>query len=112
MRPLILIGIAIGLAIVYLSVAATICVALDRSLSPRIKAFRILIAWLVPILGAVVTIWVALDGSQTALRRRWWLWPIWPLLPNTVPETGFSAVVDMAADANRILPGSTLPPPL
>jgi hypothetical protein len=101
MRPLILIGIAIGLAIVYLSVAATICVALDRSLSPRIKAFRILIAWLVPILGAVVTIWVALDG-----------WPIWPLLPNTVPETGFSAVVDMAADANRILPGSTLPPPL
>ena len=68
MRPVILIGlIVIGVAIVYLSVAATICVALDRSLSPGIKLFRILIAWLVPILGAVVTIWVALDGSQTAL---------------------------------------------
>ena len=47
----------------------------------ELSSVRILISWLVPMLGAVVTIWVALDGSQAALRRRWWLWPIRCLLP-------------------------------
>jgi hypothetical protein len=100
----------IGLTLFYLSSVATLCVALDRALARRVAVLRILVSWLVPLLGAIVTIRVAVEESQD-LRSRWWLWPLRPLLSETAPDPGFAEVTDMRADAERILPGHTLIPP-
>jgi hypothetical protein len=101
----------IGLTFLYLGCVATLCVALDRALARRVAVMRILVSWLVPLLGAIVTIRVAVEESQQDLRSRWWLWPLRPLLRKAAPDRGFAEVVDMRADAERILPGHTLIPP-
>lgn len=101
----------IGLTFFYLASVATLCVVLDRALAPRIALLRILIAWLVPLLGAIVTIRVAVEECGEDLRSRWWLWPLRPLVSEADPDPGFAEVTDMQADAERILPGQTLIPP-
>jgi hypothetical protein len=103
--------VVIGLTLFYLGCVATLCVVLDRALARRIAVLRILISWLVPLLGAIVTLRVAVEESQQELRYRWWLWPLRPLFSEAVPDPGFAEVTDMRADAERILPGHTLIPP-
>jgi hypothetical protein len=101
----------IGLLAAYLGVVATLCVVSDRSLALKIAVLRILVSWLVPILGPILTIKVAVEESSQALRSRWWLWPLRSIMSEEAPESGFSEVTDVRADAERILPGSTLFPP-
>jgi len=101
----------IGLAAAYLAIAATLCVVCDRSLALKIAVLRILISWLVPFLGPILTIKVAVEESPQALRSRWWLWPLQPIMSEEAPDSGFPEVTDVRADAERILPGSTLFPP-
>lgn len=101
----------IGLILVYLDIVATLCVVLDRALGRRVAVLRLLVSWLIPLIGAIVTIRVAVDESQKDLRSRWWLWPLRPLLSDGAPDPGFAQVTDMQADAERILPGHTLIPP-
>jgi hypothetical protein len=100
-----------GLSVVYLAIAATMCVARDRSLARRAAVLRILVSWFVPLLGPILTIRTAAEESSQGLRSRWWLWPLRPLLSEESPDPGFAQVVDMRADAERILPGSAFIPP-
>jgi len=103
--------LAIALIAFYLALAATICVVRDRTL-PRLTAIsRLLVSWLVPLLGPILTIRVATEESIQNLPRRWWLWPLRSLLVDAAPAPGFAEVTDMRADAERILPGHTLIPP-
>jgi hypothetical protein len=74
-----------GFALVYLGSIATLCVALDRALAGRVALLRILVSWLVPLLGAIVTIRVAVEESRQDQRSRWWLWPLRPLLCRAAP---------------------------
>jgi hypothetical protein len=101
----------IGLTLFYLGFVATLCIVLDHALSRRVALLRILVSWLVPLLGAILTIRVAVEESQQDLRSRWWLWPLRPLLFEAARDPGFAEVTDMRADAERILPGHTLIPP-
>lgn len=101
----------IGLILFYLGSVATFCVVLDRALVRRVAVLRILVSWLIPLLGAIVTIRVAVEESQQNLRSRWWLWPLRPLLSEAAPDSGFAEVTDMRADAERIVPGHSLFPP-
>jgi hypothetical protein len=98
----------IGLTLLYLASVATLCVVLDRALIRRVAVLRVLVSWLIPLLGAIVTIRVAVEESREDLRYRWWLWPLRPLLSGDAPDPGFAEVTDMRADAERILPGHTL----
>jgi hypothetical protein len=75
----------IGFALVYLGSVATLCVALVRTLAGRIALLRILVSWLVPPLGAIVNIRLAVEESQQDLRSRWWLWPLRPLSCEAAP---------------------------
>ena|ERR1700722_11661280 len=103
--------LAIALIAFYLALVATICIVRDRTL-PRLTAIsRLLVSWLVPLLGAILAIRVATEESPQNLPRRWWLWPLRPLLVDAAPAPGFAEVTDMRADAERILPGHTLIPP-
>jgi hypothetical protein len=102
---------AIGLTLFYLSSVATLCVALDPALARRVAVLRILVSWLIPLLGAIVIIRLAAEESQRNLRSRWWLWPLQSLLSEGAPDSGLADVTDMRADAERILPGHTLIPP-
>jgi hypothetical protein len=101
----------IGLTLFYLGSVATLCIVLDRALAHRVAVLRFLASWLIPLLGAIVTIRVAVEESQQDLRSRWWLWPLRPLLSEAAPDSGFAEVTDMRAEAERILPGHTLIPP-
>jgi hypothetical protein len=58
----------IGLTLFYLGFVATLCVVLDHALARRVALLRILVSWLVPLLGAIVTIRVAVEESQPDLR--------------------------------------------
>jgi hypothetical protein len=100
-----------GLSMIYLGIAATLCVMRDRSLARSTVVLRILISWFLPLFGPIVTIRVAADESSEGLRSRWWLWPLRPLLSEDTRDPGFARVMDMRADAERILPGSTFMPP-
>jgi hypothetical protein len=101
-----------GLSVIYLGIAATVCVVRDQSLARSSAVLRILVSWLVPFLGPVLTIRIAAEESFQGLRSRWWLRPLRPLLSaEDAPDPGFSRVSDMRADAEQILPGSTLIPP-
>ena len=104
--------LTIVLIAIYLSVVATICVVRDRTLPAATVTLRLVFSWLAPLLGAILTIRVATEESTQALSRRWWLWPLRPLLTDAAPEPGFAQVTDMAVDAERIVPGHTLIPPL
>lgn len=101
----------IGLSILYLGIAATLCVVRDGSLARSTAVLRILLSWFVPLLGAILTVKIAAEDSSQGLRSRWWLWPLRPILSEETPDSGFTQVVDVRADAERILPGSTLFPP-
>jgi hypothetical protein len=103
--------LVIGLTVFYLGSVATLCIVLDRALARRVAVLRFLASWLIPLLGAIVTIRVAVEESQQNLRSRWWLWPLRPLLSEAAPDSSFAEVTDMRADAERILPGHTLIPP-
>jgi len=103
--------LVMGLSMIYLGIAATWCVMRDRSLARSSVVLRILISWFLPLLGPVVTIRVAAEESSEGLRSRWWLWPLRPLLSQDAPDPGVARVMDMRADAERILPGSTFIPP-
>jgi hypothetical protein len=103
--------LVVGLTLLYLGSVATLCVVLDRALARWVAVLRILVSWFIPLLGAIVTIRVAVEESQQDLRSRWWLWPMRPLLSEGAPDSGFARVTDMRADAERILPGHTLVPP-
>jgi hypothetical protein len=100
-----------GLSMIYLAIAATLCVVRDQSLALRSAVLRILVSWFVPLLGSILTIRIAVEGSSQGLRSRWWLWPLRPLLSEESPDPGFAQVVDMRDDAEHILPGSTFIPP-
>jgi len=65
-----------GLSMIYLGIAATLCVMRDRSLARSTVVLRILISWFLPLLGPIVTIRIAADESSEGLRSRWWLWPL------------------------------------
>jgi hypothetical protein len=102
----------VALTWVYLGCAATLCVVLDRGLAVRVAVLRILVSWVVPMLGAIVTVRVAVEECGEGLRSRWWLWPLRFVFSEGAPERGFAEVTDMRGDAERILPGSTwIPPP-
>jgi hypothetical protein len=101
----------LGLTILYLGVAATLSVVRDRSLALHAAFLRILVSWLVPIMGPILTIRIAAEDASLGLRSCWWLWPLRPLLSEGPMGSGFPQVVDVRADAERILPGSTLFPP-
>jgi len=101
----------VGLTVLYLGVAATLCVVNDRELARRIAILRILISWLIPLLGAMITIRAAVEESQQNLRSCWWLWPLRQFFNETAPHPGFGDVNDIRADAERILPGHTVIPP-
>jgi Na+/proline symporter len=101
----------IGVLVTYLAVAATLCVLRDRSLALKVSVLRILISWFVPLLGPILITRVAIEESPHELRSCWWLWPLRPLLSDETPGFGFSQEIDVRADAERILPGSTLFPP-
>lgn len=96
----------IAVSVIYLGGAATLCVVRDQSLTRRIAILRIMFSWFVPLLGAILTIKIAAEDSPQHLRSRWWLWPLRPMLAPEV--SGFARVIDMRADAERILPGSTI----
>jgi hypothetical protein len=49
-------------------VAATLCVVGDRELARRIAILRILVSWLIPLLGAMITVRAAVEESQQNLR--------------------------------------------
>jgi hypothetical protein len=100
-----------GLCMIYLAIAATFCVVRDQSLARSSAALRILVSWFVPLLGPILAIRIAAEESCQGLRSRWWLWPVRPLLAEEPADRGFAQVVDMRADAERILPGSTFIPP-
>jgi hypothetical protein len=100
-----------GLFMIYLGIAAALCVVRDRSLARSSAISRILVSWFVPLFGPILTIWIAAEESSQGLRSRWWLWPLRPLLSVEVPDPGLAQVIDMRADAERILPGSTFIPP-
>lgn len=102
---------AIGVLVAYLSVAATLCVLRDRTLALKPSVLRILVSWLVPLLGPILIIKVAVDESPHKLRANWWLRPLRPLMSEETPDSAYSQVLDVHADAERILPGSTLFPP-
>jgi hypothetical protein len=112
MSKVVLVVISVmGLFMIYLGIAATLCVVRDQSL-PRGSAISlILLSWFVPLLGPILTIKIAAEESSQGLRSRWWLWPLRPLLSVEAPDPGFAQVVDMRADAERILPGTTFIPP-
>ena len=101
----------ISLCMIYLGIAATLCVVRDQSLARSSAVLRIVISWLIPLLGSILTIRIAAEESPQGLRSCWWLWPFRPLLSEEAPNRGYAQVVDMAADAERILPGSTSTPP-
>ncbi|MGA2842787.1 MAG: hypothetical protein ABSG18_22015 [Steroidobacteraceae bacterium] len=101
----------IGLSMIYLGIAATLCVVRDRSLARKPAVLRILVSWFVPLLGPIFTIRIAAEESPQDLRSRWWLWPLRPMFSEERPDSGFAQVIDMRADAERILPGSTFNPP-
>jgi hypothetical protein len=103
--------LVMGLSMIYLGIAATLCVMRDQSLPRSSAVLRILASWFIPLLGPIVTIRVAAEESSEGLRSRWWLWPLRPLLSEGAPDPGFTKVIDMRADAERILPGSTFIPP-
>lgn len=98
----------IGVSMIYLGVAATVCVVRDQSLTRRTAILRIIFSWFVPLLGPILTIKIAAEDSTQHLRSRWWLWPLRPMLAQEVPDPGFAPVIDLRADAERILPGSTI----
>jgi len=100
----------LGLAMVYLGIAATLCVVRDRSLAPSAAVLSILVSWFVPLLGPILTIRIAAEDSSQGLRSRWWLWPLRPMLSEEAPNPGFAQVIDVRADAERILPGSKFIP--
>jgi hypothetical protein len=100
----------IGVLATYLAAAATLCVLRDRSLVTKVSVLRILVSWFVPLLGPILTIRVAVEESAGGLISCWWLWPLRPILFEE-PDSGFAEVTDVRADAERILPGSTLFPP-
>jgi hypothetical protein len=110
-RAAIVLMSVIGLTMFYLDSVATLCVLLDRALVRRVAVLRIVVTWLIPLLGAILTIRVAVEESQQDLRSRWWLWPLRPFLSEAAADSGFADVTDMRADAERILPGHTLFPP-
>lgn len=97
--------LAVGLTWLYFALAATLRVAADRTLAPRITLLRILVSWLVPILGAILTIRVAGEESQQDLRARWLLWPLRCFLSEPTSDRGPFEVTDLRSDAERILPG-------
>jgi hypothetical protein len=103
--------LAMGLSMIYLGIAATMCVMRDQSLARSSAVLRILVSWFIPLLGPIVTIRIAAEESSGDLRSRWWSWPLRPLLSEGAPDPGFAQVIDMRADAERILPGSTFIPP-
>jgi hypothetical protein len=103
--------LVMGLSMIYLGIAATLCVVRDQSLARSSAILRIFASWLIPLLGPVVTIRVAAEESSEGLRSRWWLWPLRPLLSEDAPDSGFAQVIDMRGDAERVLPGSTFIPP-
>jgi hypothetical protein len=112
MSKVVLVVIAVvGLSMIYLGIAATLCVVRDQSLAGSSAVLRILVSWFVPLLGPILTIRIAAEESSQGLRSRWWLWPLRPLLSEEAPDPGFAQVADMRADAERILPGSTFIPP-
>jgi hypothetical protein len=100
-----------GLSMIYLGVAATICVVRDQSLARSSAVLRILVSWFVPLLGPILTLKIAAEESSQNLRSLWWLWPLRWLLSEEAPHPGFARVSDMRADAEQILPGSTFIPP-
>jgi hypothetical protein len=111
MSKVVLVVISVmGLSMIYLGIAATLCIVRDQSLARRSAVLRILASWFIPLLGPIVTIRIAAEESSEGLRSRWWLWPLRPMLSDA-PEPGFAQVIDMRADAERILPGSTFIPP-
>ena len=102
---------AIGVTMLYLGTAATVCVGSDHTLARGVAFVRILVSWLVPLLGPILIIKIAIEESPGNLRARWWLWPLSPLFSGEEQDLGFAQVTDMHADAERILPGHTLIPP-
>src|ERR1700730_11315568 len=102
---------AMGLSVIYLGIAATFCVVRDQSLPRSSAVLRFLVSWFVPFLGSILTIKIAAEESSQGLRSRWWLWPLRPLISENAPDPGFARITDMRADAEQILPGSTLIPP-
>lgn len=112
MSKVVLVVISVmGLFMIYLGIAATLCVVRDRSLGRKSAVLRILVSWLVPLLGPILTIRIAAEDSSQNLRSRCWLWPLRPMFSEEPPDPGFAQVVDVRADAERILPGSTFIPP-
>jgi hypothetical protein len=112
MSVVIVVTYVIGVSMIYLGGAATLCVVRDQSLTRRTAILRIMFSWFVPLLGHILTIKIAAEDSAQHLRSWWWLWPLRPMLAQEVSEPGFARVIDMRADAERILPGSTIIGPL
>ena len=97
----------------YLSVAATVCVCLDRPSDRVAFLIRIIICWLLPVAGALINIRVIGETSELRFRQRWWLWPVRTILNDSSSSFSSSATPDIIASAERVLPGitsSTLPP--
>lgn len=112
MSNIVLVVIAVvGLSMIYLGITATLCVVRDQSLARSSAVLRILVSWFVPLLGPILMIRIAAEESSQGLPSSWWLWPLRPLLSEEAPDPRSAQVVDMRADAERILPGSTFIPP-
>jgi hypothetical protein len=97
----------IGLSMIYLGIVATLCVVRDQSLTRSSAVLRILASWFVPFLGPILSIRIAAEDSSQNLRSSWWLWPLRRLSSEQAPAPGFAHVIDIRAEAERILPGST-----
>ena len=80
-RAAIVLMSVIGLTMFYLDSVATLCVLLDRALVRRVAVLRIVVTWLIPLLGAILTIRVAVEESQQDLRSRWWYGRCAPFCP-------------------------------
>jgi hypothetical protein len=96
--------------VAYLGVAATVCILRDRSLALKLAGIRILISWLVPLLGPILMIKVAAEELSQGLQSCWWLWPLKWILSDRTADSVVDQVIDVRADAERILPGSTTTP--
>jgi hypothetical protein len=108
---ILLLELTLAVVAVYLAIAATLCVSLDLALPRPIAAMRIVVSWLVPVVGPVLTIRVSAEESQIDLSRRWWLRPLKGIITERAVDPADVECVDLRADAERILPGSTLTPP-
>ena len=102
--------LGLGLLALYslaLSILASKLVLEDRELSRGVKASRLVAIWLVPLVGAMLSIMVSLEFAVLTNQSRLWRWLAFPFMPRKVDEAGYRQTIDLAQDAENRLPGIT-----